>query len=119
MNCQIKFPGGLRKAVTFSYDDGTVCDRRLIEIFNKYNLKATFHLNGGKFGLMHSFCEYIDADEIDKLYEGHEVSAHTFTHPFLSQLTGNQILSELYEGKRTLERLCHYPNVISLWRAFR
>lgn len=109
MDYQITFPGGVRKAVTFSYDDGTVYDRRLIEIFNRYNLKGTFHLNSGKFGLMHSDGEYIKADEVENLYRGHEVSAHGYTHPYFSDLSKNQILTELLNDKRALERLCHYP----------
>ena len=35
------------KALTFSYDDGVEQDRRLIKLFNQYNLKATFNLNSG------------------------------------------------------------------------
>ena len=41
---------GKLKAVTFSYDDGVTQDKRLIEIFNKYGLKATFNLNSGLLG---------------------------------------------------------------------
>ena len=37
------------KAVTFSYDDGTTQDIRLIELLNKYGLKSTFNLNSGLF----------------------------------------------------------------------
>ena len=33
------------KALTFSYDDGVEQDRRLVELFNKNNLKCTFNLN--------------------------------------------------------------------------
>ena len=32
----MRFPGGKKKAVTLSYDDGVTQDRRLVEIFNKY-----------------------------------------------------------------------------------
>ena len=32
------FPGNLKKAVTFSYDDGVETDRRLVELFNRYHL---------------------------------------------------------------------------------
>ena len=39
------FPGGKRKALTMSYDDGTVHDRRLVEIFNRHGIRGTFHLN--------------------------------------------------------------------------
>lgn len=42
---------GKNKALTFSYDDGVTQDIRLVEIFNKYNLKATFNINSGVFGL--------------------------------------------------------------------
>ena len=41
---------GMKKAVTFSYDDGVTQDRRLIKIFDKYGLKATFNLNSGLLG---------------------------------------------------------------------
>ena len=35
------FPGGKAKALTMSYDDGKLQDKRLIGIFNKYGIKAT------------------------------------------------------------------------------
>ena len=38
---------GKKKAVTFSYDDGVEQDRRLIALFNKYGMKATFNQNSG------------------------------------------------------------------------
>ena len=41
------FNSAYRKALTFSFDDGNVDDIRLIEILNKYGLKATFNLNSG------------------------------------------------------------------------
>lgn len=41
------FPGGKHKVLTLSYDDGKVQDRRLVKIFNKYGIKATFNLNSG------------------------------------------------------------------------
>ena len=42
---------GINKAITFSYDDGVTQDKRLIEIFNKYGLKATFNLNSELLGM--------------------------------------------------------------------
>lgn len=41
---------GKNKAITFSYDDGAVQDIRLIELLNRYGLKATFNLNSGLLG---------------------------------------------------------------------
>ena len=63
------YPGGLAKAITFSYDDGQVYDRRLIEIFNQAGFKGTFHLNSGnldKDGYVHdrrstnSYCSVLN-----------------------------------------------------------
>ena len=41
---------GKLKALTFSFDDGITQDQRLIEIFNKYNLKCTFNINSELLG---------------------------------------------------------------------
>ena len=35
------------REVTFIYDDGLTHDNRLIELFNRYHLKAAFSLNSG------------------------------------------------------------------------
>ena len=40
------YPNAKRRIVTFSYDDGSANDERLISLFNKYGVKGTFHLNG-------------------------------------------------------------------------
>jgi peptidoglycan/xylan/chitin deacetylase (PgdA/CDA1 family) len=40
------YPGGKKRVVTFSYDDGSANDERLIALSNKYGVKSTFHLNG-------------------------------------------------------------------------
>ena len=44
------FPGGRNKVFTLSYDDGVTQDRRLVEIFNRYNVKCTFNLGCGNLG---------------------------------------------------------------------
>lgn len=45
-----RYPGGVMKALTLSYDDGVVHDRRLVEICNRYGLRGTFNLNSGTLG---------------------------------------------------------------------
>ena len=66
------FPDGKSKAVTMSYDDGNEEDRRLVDIFNKYGIKGTFHLNSGLSD------GKIPRQEWKELYKGHEVSCHTY-----------------------------------------
>ena len=49
------FPGGKHKALTMSYDDGKLQDRRLVEIFNRYGIRGTFNLMAGKDLLSYFF----------------------------------------------------------------
>ena len=82
MSIRITYPGGRTKALTLSYDDGRDYDRRLVKIFNDHGLKGTFHLNAGMLkGELK-----VSLDEIASLYEGHEISCHAFTHPFLERI---------------------------------
>lgn len=43
------FPGGRHKVLTMSYDDARAADRRLVEAFNTFGIKGTFHINSGLF----------------------------------------------------------------------
>lgn len=100
-----RFPNGVSKAVTFSFDDGRDHDRRLVAMMNQYGLKGTFHLNSGFIGRE----GYIHASEIAELYNGHEVSAHTVGHPFLEQSPDDQIADEILTDRRALEEQAGYP----------
>ena len=92
---------GKKKAITFSFDDGVKQDVRLIEILNKYSLKGTFNLNsellGNKntldcFGKIVSH-DKLDPSEVASVYKGHEVAAHTLTHPNLTTLSEQEIIT--------------------------
>ncbi|NHN31416.1 polysaccharide deacetylase family protein [Paenibacillus agricola] len=100
-----RFPDGKMKAVTMSYDDGRDHDRRLVEIMNRYGLKGAFHLNSGKLGNN----RYITAEEVATLFAGHEVSAHTVTHPHLELTPPERVAMELLEDRQALEELVGYP----------
>lgn len=99
------FPGGKHKVLTMSYDDGKQEDRRLITIFNDYGIKGTFHLN---YGLMNQE-ERINKEEIKELYYGHEVAAHTYTHPTISRCPSSMIVEQVFEDRKGLENLVDYP----------
>lgn len=104
MAIRVCFPNGRKRALTFSYDDNQIYDRRLVEIFNKFNLKGTFHINSGTLGIDNEKDHFISASEIKELYKGHEVSCHAVTHPFLSTLPDGLILEELYNDRKNLEK---------------
>ncbi len=99
------FPGGKTHALTMSYDDGVVQDRRLVELFNKYGIKGTFHLNSGYLGDE----KKLPSDEVAELYRGHEISAHSLTHPFLESLPACEVAYEISEDRKNLEALAGYP----------
>lgn len=110
---------GKMKAVTFSYDDGVTQDRRLIEIFNLYGLKATFNLNSELLGTKNTLTygeksvahNKVNADEVRELYKGHEVAVHTLTHPMLPSLSEEEIIRQVEEDRKNLSELCGYEVV--------
>lgn len=104
----ICFPEGKYKALTMSYDDGREEDRRLVELFNRYGIKGTFHLNSGlKVG--GNGAKKIPQDEWKQLYHGHEISCHTVFHPTISRSPIEQVALQILEDRRALERIAGYP----------
>ncbi len=101
------FPGGKRRIVTFSYDDGSINDARLIEIFNKYSLKGSFHLNSRNYiGVSNERIK-----ELRELYKGHEISCHTVTHGWPSLIPETSLINEVFCDRKTLEKIADYPVV--------
>ena len=107
---------GKNKAVTFSYDDGVLQDERLIRLFNKYGLKGTFNLNSellGKAGEIGSFGVLVDhtkcnPEDVERIYQGHEVAAHTLTHPNLTELEEAEIIRQVERDRIRLSELVGY-----------
>ncbi len=106
-----------KKFLTFSYDDGVTQDIRLIELFNKYGMKATFNLNSellGKDGALVREGVRIThiknkKEDIKYIYAGHEVAAHTLTHPTLSQVDdAAEIIRQVEQDRLNLSDLCGY-----------
>ncbi len=104
------------KIVTFSYDDGVTQDIRLIEMFNRYGLKCTFNINSELLGNE----DYLirekkkvshiknKAEDVKKIYEGHEVAVHTLTHPNLTEQTDEEIIRQVNCDRENLSDLVGY-----------
>ncbi|MBE6931648.1 MAG: polysaccharide deacetylase [Ruminococcaceae bacterium] len=107
------------KAVTFSYDDGVTQDQRLIDLFNRYGVKGTFNINSGLLGTHNSLIRQDVTvahvkprpEEIRKIYEGHEIAAHTLTHPFLPGCDDAEIIRQVEEDRLALSELAGYEVV--------
>ena len=107
------FPGGKNRAMTFSYDDGVVQDRRLVELFNRYHVKGTFNLNTATLGIQaeanfggkHMDISKVSPEEVATLYEGHEVGGHSLCHSSLPNIGTSLAMHELVEDRISLEKL--------------
>ena len=103
----------MHKFLTFSFDDGTVEDRRLIALFDRYGLRGAFNLNSGKFGVRREIVHegipvhhyVIEQEEAKTLYQNHEVAAHTVHHPNLVKISREEVIHEVADDCRALEEL--------------
>ena len=103
----------MHKFLTFSFDDGTVEDRRLIALFDRYGLRGTFNLNSGKFGVRREIVHegipvhhyVIEQEEAKTLYQNHEGAAHTVHHPNLVKISREEVIHEVADDCRALEEL--------------
>lgn len=107
----------VKKAITFSYDDGVTQDIRLIEIFNKYNLKATFNINSELLGQSAAIeregvkisHDKIKPEDLKHIYDCHEVAVHTLTHPNLTQIDDDkEIIRQVEQDRLNLSALAGY-----------
>lgn len=100
------------KYFIFSIDDGTIFDKKVIDIFNKYHIKATFNLNSG---LSH-FVWYLNDDknkpvyrpdlsEAKDIYQGHDIASHSYTHPYMTSLSNEDIYQEVYKDISRLKEI--------------
>ena len=108
---KLRFPGGVPKALTLSYDDGVEQDRRLIGILDRYGIHATFNLNSGCWapeghrwpeGQIH---RRLPLSEARALYANpnHEVAVHCLTHASLTDIPADQVVHEIMADRENLE----------------
>lgn len=101
MQLVMRFPGGLKKALTFSYDDGPAADGRLIDIMVKNGILGTFNLNGKHYvGKDPTKCEFAK-----KVYSpnGMEIAGHGFCHPFYSEISAEESEKDIKADKNAMK----------------
>ena len=101
------FKDGRIKALTMSYDDGVKQDKRLIEIFDKYGIKGTFHINSG----LTTNDGRLEISQIADTYKNHEVAIHGVYHYFLNQLSPQNIILEILDDRKALESITRNTSV--------
>ena len=91
-----------QKALTFSYDDGNVQDKKLLDILNRYGMKCTFNVNTG-LDFDHGTWVYRDVLEVHRLnlaecpelYAGHEMAVHGVYHYNLTELSPAELTARV------------------------
>ena len=100
----MRYPNGKAKAVTFSYDDGVMQDKRLAHLFDQYGMKATFNFN----------CEYMrkinfTKEQIDEYFlsKGHEIAVHGANHRANGNIRVIEGIRDVLDCRLELEKKCN------------
>ena len=100
----------MAKYFLLSFDDGTVYDKRFVQLLNQYGIKGTFNLNSG----LEDFVWYYEdkfpirrhtLSEVGDLYRGHEIASHSLHHHWLNTLTPPQLSREIGEDCDALKKM--------------
>ena len=107
----MRFPGGLDKCLTLSYDDGVMEDFRLVDIMKKHGLRGTFNLNTGLYrdpenpipteGHGHRMYKEMATELFSQ--DGIEPAVHAHMHSHLQTLPPAQVAYEIIKDREILE----------------
>jgi peptidoglycan/xylan/chitin deacetylase (PgdA/CDA1 family) len=112
------------KAAFLSFDDNYASWLRLLPIFDRFGIHATFYVNSWPFrdrvgkddvkrylAIVRSEEETtLSAAELKEIAAaGHVIGAHTRTHPVLTALTPDAAREEIHAGKTELESILQRP----------
>lgn len=86
-----------KKLIALTFDDGPHPKEtdKVLDVLNKYNIKATFFIAG-------KHAKWYTNPLIRASKEGHEIGNHTFNHPDISNLSLSQIEEEIVKCEDTL-----------------
>lgn len=86
-----------KKVIALTFDDGPHPKEtdRVLDVLNKYDIKATFFIAG-------KHAKWYTKPLIRASKEGHEIGNHTFNHPDISNLSSEQLEEEIIKCEDTL-----------------
>lgn len=91
----LRFPNNKPKAVTLSYDDGVIYDKRLAETVEKYGIKCTFNINSEKIRSFDFHKELVK--------KGHEVAVHGEFHRAPGRIRAIEGIRDVLNCREELE----------------
>ena len=98
------YPDGNHKALIMSYDDGLDDDIVLAQLFDRYGIIGTFHLNSGLLDTRAIWYQgkpneilqtYLSKDTLVHVFKNHEIAVHGTYHKALVGLSDKEILEEI------------------------
>ena len=100
------FPNFKMKALTFSYDDNVVEDKRLIQIFRENGLKGTFNINSSRWNKVPATQGRLTFEEAKELYidSGMELAAHGWEHLSLTECCAELKNREIFLDRDHIEK---------------
>lgn len=89
--------------IALTFDDGPHPSQtvRILDILDKYGIKATFFAVGVN-------AEYYSASLKEAVARGHEIGNHTYSHPKLDKLDGEALKSEILRSEKSIYDVCGY-----------
>ena len=104
----LRYPQGKTKAITLSYDDGVRGDIYLLELMKQYGFKGAFNINYNDIPKEKEYGRHrrLWLSAMKKLYASDhaEVAIHTYTHSHLNAMCGSEVMTEIVEDRRGLEK---------------
>jgi len=99
----------MRKIFILSFDDGTIYDKRFVQLLNKYHIPCTFNLNSGLEDFVWEFegnpVRRQKLSETVKQYRGHDIASHSLHHHLLTSLDEDTLRREVTEDCDNLKRI--------------
>lgn len=103
----LRFPGGKRRAMTFSYDDGILADLRLIELMKKYGVKGTFNINTHHYENGNEPDNRLTKAQIKAIADDprFEIACHGHRHPYYTYLPITTVTDDILENRKIVEEI--------------
>ncbi len=99
----MRYPEGKFKALTLSYDDGSIHDERFIEILNKYGIKTTLNINGASIKNEDDW--HINPERLKAFKaQGHEIAVHGYNHIAPGMVNSTAGIKDVLDCRRSLEQ---------------
>ena len=99
----MRWPNGKKKALTLSYDDGLVYDKKMVEILDKYGIKCTFNLNSKENTKGNP--KYVQPEEYNEVYKNHEIAVHGKHHVSGGRIPIQAFTRDVIENRKELEEI--------------